>query len=125
MSPGGDMDEKLIAELLARLDVMTAKLGVAGEALWHIFVRQAVISAWVDVAVCALIFIAWWPFIKLVKRAVKIENEDGKVASVMVLGLAGFALAICTAVAITSASVIVTGIVNPEFAAFQKLVGHK
>lgn len=35
------MDEKLMSDLFARLDALTAKLGVAGEYAWFLLVRKA------------------------------------------------------------------------------------
>lgn len=69
--------DALISELLPKLDVLAAKLGVVGEYLWRALIRQTVLSGWLEVAggLFALL-VGVYMFIKL-RREARRRLEEG------------------------------------------------
>ena len=46
------MNEQLMQEVLARIDMLAAKLGIAAEYLWDVFMRQAyMVNGWYSLAI--------------------------------------------------------------------------
>ncbi len=120
------MDEKLVAEIMTRIDVLAAKIGVGAEALWAILVKQAVISGWIELIFIIGTIAAWPLFLRSVRatfRHFESAKTSEETAMVCFAGCVvfGIALAILTIAAVFSVGNVVTAFANPEYAALQSL----
>lgn len=73
------MSEQMQKELLARLDALAQKMGVAGHALWEMYVRQSYVNGaeWLTGSIVAAVL-----FVVLLKKALKLDKElDDKFAA--------------------------------------------
>jgi len=108
------------SEVLSRLDAVAAKLGVASEHLWEIFVRQAVIDGAASLGVTALalliaaiVFAITWP---------KKWDENNSATLAGVLGVISVGVSLVTIVRIiVYGSDWVTHIFNPEYFAWKEV----
>ena len=114
------MDEKLQEELLTRLDLLAAKLGVTSEHLWGVLIKQARIEViesiltLIVVVMGILVCVYFWR---------KILQLGGSVGSVLLNAFFTSLLLILSIGAVIDIMNIPTLLFNPEYWALQKVLG--
>lgn len=120
--------EELVTNLLARIDVMAVKLGIAAEHLWEIMVRQAIISGVIELITLGIftmiVGIYFRAFIE--KRLYdRVESEPTPAGvAVIVATIIVVIMTIAVLVQFCELGGIVTKIFNPEYWAYQSLLGN-
>jgi len=137
------MNEQMGQEILQRIDVLAAKLGIAAEYLWDVLVRQQVlVNGWVTLAcgIVALVvgILCWrpfWGFMAEAQSSWRVYMEEGcgtilerkafgvntQMAGVCILlGLVG---GISLVMAIACIIGGVSHLINPAYYAFRAIVG--
>lgn len=102
-------------ELLDRLDLLGAKLGVATAHIYDVLVRQAYVNAWRLTVLAVLLGIASGCCFNLGRRYATMEERDQRMVSFIV---SGFLLIIGTLVAFHAAG----RLLNPEYYAIQEIM---
>jgi hypothetical protein len=108
-------------ELFKRLDVLAEKLGVTAQYLWMILVKQGRVEAYTD-----LLWAALWAFafvvlgFLLLRYEIPLAKKDDGNAPLVLFG--GVATLGCAVASITMVAESITGLVNPEYFAFHKLM---
>lgn len=136
------MSDQAVNEILKRIDVLAAKLGVTAEIIWSILVKQAAIEAWrtgigavvVIGAACALLPWVYREIARSTAEHKKTECGGGFCFDFTGHWRGGFAgfmattvacvvmLALLIAVVVDLAS-LPTLILNPEYWALQQILG--
>ena len=128
-SEGAQVADKAVQEVLSRVDALAAKLGIAAQHVWEIYVQQAKVEAIRDVITTVLFLLIAFGLFKAIpffwglkQKAASVDRyEDG----------AGWAAAaIISGVLILPAVGLVLGFlysavgewINPQYWAFQHLV---
>ena len=124
------MDDKIVQEVLSRVDAVAAKIGVGAGELWRILNKQAFVSG-VQAEVISGMFVlgsvtCLWQLVKAVKRLKaekdelsysKREELEGWALGMLIIGvLSGL---VGGAVGIS----YIENFLNPEFVAFETLMG--
>lgn len=113
-----DNTEKLIREL-------SDKLGTTADHLWHVLVKQAPITVWLDISQCALLILLMFLAVKGMKILHKKYDETndldhpvyvaGWFATVILASFTLFAI-------VSSVNEIPTAIFNPEYWALKQII---
>lgn len=113
------MEEKLIEELMTRLDVLAAKLGVTVEHLWDIFTKQAYIEGFYAIfwaiSFSAMLFCGH----KLLKN---LWNEADEDIAKGFTAIGFMVLYIFCVVEIGCSIDHVRALINPEYFAFKEIL---
>jgi len=119
--------DEMFTEILARIDVLASKLGVAAEHLWEIMVRQATIEGVIELLVLGVLFMALVVFFRIFfekKLFDYVEDAPTPAGIAVVVSLfIAAVMIIVVAVSFCSLADIVTKIFNPEYWAYQSLLG--
>jgi heme/copper-type cytochrome/quinol oxidase subunit 2 len=110
-------------ELLVRLDLLTAKLGVGATHLWGVWLSTWWM-VWVDFAIALVVGgIAAWGTVKLVKRAnANADTYNDNAVIYMVSGVGcGFLALVCIMAVLTMLSANIGYTVNHELYAIDQL----
>jgi len=107
--------EKLVREL-------ADKLGTTTEHLWGVLIKQAPISASVDLAMSFIIVIITVVLFNMMKRVT--EDADDKLDPEVFFGWMGFGMFFIIATLIFSSSpeMVVAGFFNPEYWALKQIL---
>lgn len=123
------MNEEMQREVLSRLDALAAKLGTTVEHLWPILVKQQVLDAITTATLIGVMYVAAAILLGKTYRAAAIQRKvrrlgifegDDWIPSCCIIGW----LLLCFTFLATSmsASGVVSGLLNPEYAAFRDLM---
>ena len=102
-------------EILDRLDLLGAKLGVTGAHAYEVLVRQEHIDAWSLTVLAVLLWVVSGYCFNLGRRYATMEERDQRMVSFIV---SGFLLIIGTLVAFHAAG----RLLNPEYYAIQEIM---
>ncbi len=124
------MDEKLQEELLTRLDLLAAKLGVTSEHLWGVLIKQArieVIESILTLIVVVMGILACAYFWRKIIEFSTFDGSDlrlgGSVGSIALNIFFSGLLLILSIGAFMDIMNIPTLLFNPEYWALQKVLG--
>ena len=120
------MNDQTVQDLMAKLDVFSAKVGVAADQLWAVMVKQAYLSAITDLVTGIVMILSSVVFFTLLfkKNLVsKIKEEFTSEGLVVVLSIIFFAcLGLGGLVTLLPVSELVTPIFNPEYWAYTHIL---
>lgn len=103
-------------EILKRIDALAAKLSVTADHLYGVLVRQAHITAVVDVFWIVLGFIGIWGGVLWIKKAIK-DFDNGEPFFWLGIGIICFGALLIS----INFNECVTGFMNPEYLAVDTL----
>ena len=106
-------------QALDLLETLSTKLGTTVDQMWAILLKQAPISATIDFIQYAMIGVAVWFFVKMVKKYWDDEMGDAKLFVVCATGMILGALSI---VAFSSFPNSVTALLNPDYWALKQIL---
>lgn len=118
-------DSTLRQQVMARVDELGAKLGVAADHIWAVLVRQAYAEAAMRTAFFVIAIIVTVLVYKLVRKwwAFGMEgNDDENFAACAGAVIAGVATTVVMAVATVRFVYAIGYAINPEYFAFQQIV---
>jgi len=120
------MTPEMQAELLKRLDALTAKLGITAEQLWAILVRQARIEAVVGIicllfSLLAVAGLAYW-WVNALRRNRGEFPYDANAFEVVALGGSSLVVGIFATASIVNAFGLPGLLLNPEYWAFREVM---
>ena len=118
------MNEQMTQEIMKRIDVLAVKLGVTGQYLWGVLVKQAEVEAIEDILSALLFGVLAGIGLYIIKKMIKIWQSDeydevgimlGSIACfiAVVVGLIGFVCCMISSI---------TPIMNPEFFALRQIL---
>jgi len=117
------MNNEMQQELLTRLDILAAKLGIAVDQLWEIFIAQAQIDAIATIASFILALMVGLGLMKHSKDKPKLTEKHPHSATlagvIMVVGIIVTALAVIAI--IFGSSGITTQLLNPDYYAWEEI----
>lgn len=101
------------------LEALAAKLGTTAEYLWGVLIRQAAVSATIDL-VCLLVavtyLVVYTKWLRVVRKGDMFDNE----ATGVIMG--GCVAVIVFILALFCVSGVITGYMNPEYWALNKIL---
>lgn len=114
------MNEQLTQDIMAKLDAIGAKLGVAAEALWGILVNQNVYEGTVFMIIMGFFWVlaAILLYVGL-KRADFNEKTFNRYATMTIIGIVIGVITFITTVFMISGAT--TQILNPQYHAFREI----
>jgi hypothetical protein len=115
-------------EILPILDRMAETLGTTTEYLWGVLIKQAPLSAIIDVIQYSIIIVFWF-FIPKSFRFIMKKVDDDRWEELWYVGpiIATIVLSILSIVAFFAIHNTITAIINPEYWALNKIlskIGH-
>lgn len=108
-------------EILTRLDALAAKLGIAAEHIYAVFVVQARVGIIGQALFALTIGLAWLIGVRVVRKYWKVGMEDAPEITICLCVVGSISLAICTMVSISGLAWIPTRLLNPEYWALQEI----
>jgi hypothetical protein len=122
------MSDEMMKQILSRLDVLAAKLGVAAQYLWIVLLHQAYVTAYMDVAwavVGALIVVVAmisarraWRYCQAGKDPYGDMPIEGSLCVIVSLGACVVGVLICLLCASEAATILL----NPPYWALRELL---
>jgi hypothetical protein len=110
-------------EIAPLLEKLAKQLGTTVEYLWGVLVRQAMISACIDILQYIMLGVATYFFVILTKKFYKIsEDANWDEFWIVLPALIGIALLIIWVVAFFAIQNTITGFINPEYWALRKVL---
>ena len=109
------MDDKSIQALTA----LATKLGTTAEYLWGVLIRQAPISAVLDLAVVAMLSVGLIQLVRVLSRKTKESYEDWHDIAWSVVAVLGLVAIFIAMVVIPLA---ITALLNPEYWALRQIL---
>lgn len=118
--------DKITGEILKRLDLIGAKLGVASQQIWAFAVKQQVIMGWISLAFnvfglllgVALMLFGYKDFIKVCVK----EEPDGDILKVFFCIVGIVITIVAFLVFFVNCTEYISIILNPEYMAFKNIV---
>jgi hypothetical protein len=116
------MSEKMMQEILARADALALKMGVTGEALWTILVKQVITESIAELVMSVIIPLVMICVLRRTQRFY-LENPPGDYDDSVGLFFAWFGLAAGNIIGVILLQSGIMGLMNPEYYAFRRLMG--
>jgi hypothetical protein len=111
-------------EIAPLLEKLAKQLGTTVEYLWGILVKQAMIASCIDIFQYIILGVATYFFVKITKKYWLIgEEKNWDNFWVIIPGLVGMALLIIWIAAFFCIQNTISGFLNPEYWALQKILG--
>jgi len=111
-------------EIAPLLEKLAKQLGTTVEYLWAVLVRQAMIASCIDILQYIILGVATYFFVKLTKKFY-LESEEKQWDGIWftIPGIMGMALLIIWIVSFFCIQNTISGFLNPEYWALQKVLG--
>ncbi len=110
-------------EIAPLLETLAKKLGTTAEYLWAVLVKQAFIASCIDILQYIILGVATYFFIKLTKKYWLMgEEKRWDTIWLIIPGIAGVALLLIWIVAFIAIQNTITGFINPEYWALNKIL---
>ena len=115
------MNEQMMQEVLARIDALAAKFGIAAEYLWDVFMRQqVVVNGWMQFGVGVVFAVLFVCSIIATSRGVFGEWDDDHVTVEGIFTIIGYATIFPALILLNDG---VCHLLNPAYYAFKAIIG--